>query len=200
MNQPMATGLRPPSGPDFATLFAGGLDLHGFLDRHGTALDRRKWLAVFDQTGLNDEQKQLLGRFTRRMPVLCMAGAWCGDCARQCPVLARIAECSPCVELRFVDRDACPALAAELQVCGSPRVPQALWMSEDFEPVLRAGDRTLSQLRELRERTSGASCSTGILVPGDPRMGRVTAEWLEWFETAQLILQTSPKLLQRHGG
>lgn len=145
------------------------------------------------------EQTALLGGFRRRMPVLCMAAAWCGDCVRLCPSLARIAAAARGCELRFIDRDVLPELAAELRVCGAPRVPQTVWMSEDFEPVLRWGDRTLSQYRELAARTSGASCSTGLVRGSDGGMEELVRELVELFELAQLILVTSPRLRERHG-
>jgi len=184
----------------FRAAFESGLGLDAFLQNHGSAMDQTKWGRSLEQTVLAPEQTGILAGFTRRMPVLCMAGAWCGDCVRQCPILVRIAEASPWIELRFVDRDANSQLAAELQVCGAARVPQVVWMNEDFEPVLRAGDKTVSQYRMLAGRMSGATCSTGIVAAGDSRQAVITSEWFAQFELAQLILQTSPKLLQRHGG
>jgi hypothetical protein len=175
------------------------LGFDAYLQKHGSAMDQTKWQRTREQITLLPEQAQLLNSFTRRMPVLCMAGAWCGDCARQCPTMEVIAGGSKLIELRFVDRDANRELAEELQVCGASRVPQLVWLNEDFEPVLRGGDKTVSQYRELAGRASGATCSTGLVAAGDSRTARITSEWLGQFELAQLILQTSPKLMQRHG-
>ena len=73
-------------------------------------------------------------------------------------------------------------------------------MNEDFEPVLRGGDKTVSQYRMLAGRTCGSTCSTGIVAASDSRQAVITSEWFAQFELAQLILQTSPKLLQRYSG
>ncbi len=183
----------------FHAAFHSALGYNAWLQKFGSAMDQGKWQRTMDQVALSGDQKKLLGSFQRRMPVLCMAGAWCGDCARQCPVVEQIARGSDQIELRFVDRDENRELAEELQVCGAPRVPQLVWMNEDFEPVLRAGDKTVSQYREIAGRASGATCPTGYMADGDSRIARITAEWFGQFELAQLILQTSPKLMQRHG-
>lgn len=200
MNLPVGAVAGNRQTEVFRSAFEQARGWEEFLARHGSSVDRTKWLAVMDQVRLSEDQLAVLAGFTRRMPVLCMAGVWCGDCCRQCPIMVRIAAGSPWIDLRFVDRDENPELAAELQVCGAARVPQAVWMSEDHEPVLRAGDKTLSQWRELRDRRAGAVCSTGLVSANDARTERIVVEWFEWFELAQLILQNSPRLQQRHGG
>ncbi|PHR02180.1 MAG: hypothetical protein COB31_07020 [Erythrobacter sp.] len=44
-----------------------------------------------DSLELTPDQRQLLESFTRQMKVLCIAGAWCGDCVDQCPILWQFA-------------------------------------------------------------------------------------------------------------
>ena len=39
------------------------------------------------------------------MPVLCLAGTWCGDCARQCPIFGHLEAAQPLIQMRFLDRD-----------------------------------------------------------------------------------------------
>ena len=90
----------------FRSAFESGLDMEAFLQKHGSAMDQTKWARSLEQVGLTVEQTEVLAGFTRRMPVLCMAGAWCGDCVRQCPIFVRVAGASPMIDLRFVDRDA----------------------------------------------------------------------------------------------
>jgi hypothetical protein len=195
---PRAAGTSPQAAL-FQRAFDAALPLDGFLQRHGTDNDRRRWQQNLDRASLTAEQEQTLARNIRRMPVLCMAAAWCGDCALQCPALARLAAATPYAELRLIDRDALPELAAELRVCGAPRVPQTVWLSENFEPVLRSVDKTLSQYREQAARQFGTSCSSGIALPGDARTAAMVHDWYLHFELAQLILLTSARLMERHG-
>ncbi|HMP77884.1 MAG TPA: thioredoxin family protein [Pirellulaceae bacterium] len=184
---------------DFRDLFQRSLDYRDFLQRFASPADMNRWKNSFEQIVLTAEQQQLLARFKRRMYVLCMAGTWCGDCVRQCPIMEYFAQTSPQISLRFFDRDAEREAAGEWTICGAPRVPQVVFLSEDFEFVARFGDRTLTQYRQMEMKLTGATCASGLVIPGDPIQLSTIAEWLAEFERAQLILRTSPKLRQRHG-
>ena len=148
---------------------------------------------------LTAEQGKLLAGFVRRMPVLVLAGAWCGDCVNQCPIFAHFAAATAAIDLRFLDRDARPDIAAHLKVCGGQRVPVAAFFSEDFTPVLFYGDRTLSAYRSAAAAQIGTSCSTGIVPPPGEQIAAVTQDWLAQFERVQLILRLSGRLRQLHG-
>jgi thiol-disulfide isomerase/thioredoxin len=141
----------------------------------------------------------LLQSFQRDMPVLCLAGAWCGDCVNQCPIFDHFAAATPKIQLRFFDRDAHPELAAELQVCGGARVPVVVFLSEDGFEVARYGDRTLSKYRQLIVDNSGPACPTGIVPPPQDLLSSVTQDWLNEFERVQWILRLSGRLRQKHG-
>ena len=95
--------------------FAAGLPLAEFLAKYGSDADRAKWQRAADQTQLTDAQKKLLARFTRRTNVLVLAGAWCGDCAAQCPIFERFAEAAPVV-VGIIERAA--ARARRRSLCG----------------------------------------------------------------------------------
>ena len=183
---------------DFAALFPRGKDYHTFLADHGSDTDRGKWAAARTQVALTEEQRFLLSRFKREMPVVVLAGAWCGDCVSQCPLLQEIADASDKITLRFFDRDAFPELGEELQVCGAARVPAVQFLAEDFAPTGRYGDRTLVRYRQMAEQADGDSCSTG-LGQSDATRAAVAAEWVGQFERNQLILRTSGRLRKKHG-
>ena len=184
---------------DFSKRFDSALKYTDFLDAHGTPSDQHKWQGVFDSVHLSDAQTQLLKGFKREMNVLCMAGAWCGDCVKQCPIFHQFEKVSSKVQVRFLDRDADPELAGELKVCGGSRVPQVVFLSEENKLVGRYGDRTLSAYRRMASQLSGAACSTGLMAEGDSGLAAVVQDWLNEFERIQLILRTSPGLRRIHG-
>ena len=93
-------------------------------------------------------------QFRRRMPVLCLAGAWCGDCINQCPVFDHFASASSLIELRFIDRDARPDLRDLLSINGGHRVPVVVFLSEDWFEVSRYGDRQVSRLIDAWPRNN----------------------------------------------
>jgi Thioredoxin len=145
------------------------------------------------------EQRELLTGFVRRMPVLCLAGAWCGDCINQCPVFDHFAAASARVDLRFIDRDAKPELRDSLAINGGQRVPVVVFLSEDWFEVSRYGERTVSIYRRLVAEQLGPACPTGLVPPAASAIAATTAEWLAEFERAQLILRLSPRLRSKHG-
>ena len=133
------------------------------------------------------------------MPVLVLAGAWCGDCVNQCPIFAHFASAAPTIDLRFLDRDAQPDIAAHLKICGGQRVPVAAFFSEDFHPVFFYGDRTLSAYRAAAAAQLGDSCPSGAVPPPTDQIAAVVADWLDQFERVHLILRLSARLRQLHG-
>ena len=194
----IADAGMPPTPEAWAAAFAVGLPYDRFLDRHATAEQRERWQAFHARVALSPPQRALLGSFVRRMPVLVLAGAWCGDCVNQCPIFAHFAAASPAIDLRLLDRDALPQIAAHLKVCGGQRVPVAAFFSEDFTPMLFYGDRTLSAYRGAAAAQLGESCPTGAVPPPADAIAAVVAEWLDQFERVHHMLRLSARLRQKH--
>ncbi len=184
---------------DWMNVFAEALSYTAFLDRHATAPQRTRWDDLHARFSLDAGQKELLGGFTRRMPVLCLAGAWCGDCINQCPVFDHFAEAAPVIEVRYLDRDARTDVREALAINGGNRVPVVLFLSEDGFEVARYGERTLSTYRRLAAEKLGPACPTGIVAPSADANALVAAEWLAEFERVQLLLRLSPRLRQKYG-
>jgi thiol-disulfide isomerase/thioredoxin len=177
--------------------FADGLPFQEFLARYGTAAHRERWKHTFDQVSLTPAQIELLASFTRTTHVLVLAGAWCGDCANQCPIFERFAQTNKVLNVRFLDNADHADLQRELRVNAGNRVPVVVFFSEDGHEVARYGERTLSKYREMVQQQTGAACPTGI--GNDPLLARVTQDWLDEFERVQWILRLSPRLRQLHG-
>lgn len=178
--------------------FAEASPLDQFLEEFGSVSDQSRWQRVHDEVILSEPQKELLARFTRDMHVLVLAGAWCGDCARQCPIFSHFALAAPGVQVRYLDRDRHADAQAELLVNGGKRVPVVVFFSEDGFEVARYGDRTLAAYRSMMGEQAGASCASGIVSRGDTLLAQVTQDWLNEFERVQWILRLSPRLRQKH--
>ena len=82
------------------------LSYQDFLARHGSPGDVKSWSDVNESCSLSHAQADLLSSFSRQLHVVCIAGAWCGDCVRQGPILNHIASASDQINLVFIDRDA----------------------------------------------------------------------------------------------
>ncbi len=184
---------------DYTAKIEQGLTYDDFLKTHGTEEQRRRWAGVHEQVSLTAAQKELLASFKREMKVVCMAGAWCGDCINQCPIFDHFAAANERIVVRYFDRDAHPDLGKEMSICGAARVPAVLFLSEDNCQVGFYGDRTLSKYRRMAADQLGGACPTGLVPESASLLQAVTQDWLNEFERIQLILRTSSRLRQLHG-
>ena len=176
-----------------------GLPYADFIARYATDVQKDRWRQVQDQVALTPAQKNLLASFTRRMPVLVLAGAWCGDCINQCPIFEHFAAANPVVQPHYLDRDEHADVQQALQVNGGNRVPVAVFFSEDGFEVARYGERTLARYRQLVGQLTGEGCATGFVTGDDPVQRAVVQDWLNEFERVQWLLRLSARLRQKHG-
>ena len=147
---------------------------------------------------LTQEQLERIKGYDRELNVLVYSGIWCGDCARQGPILERIANSAgELVSVRFIDRDASEELQDELRILGALRVPVVIFLTEDFWEVGRFGERTLSVYRSKVAREIGRGVDSGILSPRARE--RELAEWVDTFERILVMVRLSPPLRRRHG-
>ena len=165
--------------------------LDQFLAEYGVGNDAARWAAAQQSVALSAEHEAVVKTFTRELHVFVLAGAWCGDCASQCPIFERFAELAPCLKVRYFDRDADPAVATELAINGGHRVPAVVFFSEDGHEISRYGERTLTQYRKAGQ--SAAPTPWGV---GE---GTVAGDWLREFERAHWIARLSPRLRKLHG-
>ncbi len=179
--------------------FSQSLDYDAYLAT-GKPEHQEAWTKIYNQLALTDEQKTLIGGFTREMQVLVVSGTWCGDCVAQGPMLQRIAEANPgVVHLRWVDRDEHADLAERIKINQGLRVPNVLFMAEDFEFVSMLGDRTISRYRAMAAKQLAAACPLPGAPVTDEELNATTQDWLDEFERVHLLLRTSTRLRQKHG-
>lgn len=178
--------------------YAAGLPYQEFLDRHGSDAHRQRWQSAYNGITLSRAQGDLLNGFRRQMHLLCVAGAWCGDCVRDGPILQRISEASTRIGLRFLDREAHPDLAQALSINDGLRIPMVVFLSEDYFECGRYGERTLATYRKMAAERLGPN-PPGSTPPSEAYLQTVTQEWLDEIERVQLLLRLSPRLRARYG-
>jgi thiol-disulfide isomerase/thioredoxin len=183
--------------PLWRAAFDSAVSFDNFLVGASSA-HRARWLEHRSRIALSSEQRNLLEGFKRRMNVLVLAGVWCGDCARQCPMLEVIARATPAIDIRFIDNQSNPSLRDELRIHGASRVPVAVTLSEDFFEVGRSGDRSLAAYRRKSQLELGDACDTGLVVSPAEELAEEVGEWVEYFERHHLLLRLSPFLRRRH--
>lgn len=190
-------GERMLEGIDWQAVCNRAVSYEDFLAR-GTEEQRRRWAQVDERVHLTIAQRQLLDGFEREMHIFCLAGAWCGDCANQVPILRHIASASPRVHLHLADRDAEPEVRSALAINGGSRVPVVAFLSEDWQVCGVMGDRVVAFYRQMAAESLGPSCPTGILPPGQALVAEATEQWVTEFERIQLMLRLTGRLRERH--
>jgi len=157
------------------------------------------WISMRQQVVLSESQQTLLSGFSRSMRVLMVSGTWCGDCVRQGPIIAEIADACPAMETRFIDRDADMSPVDLLEINAGQRVPVTVFMAEDGAAVSTFGDRTLSYYRWMAAQQLGPACPVpGAPIPSDV-LSSMTQDWVDECERVQLLLRLSSRLRSKHG-
>ncbi|MEM7229070.1 MAG: thioredoxin family protein [Planctomycetota bacterium] len=161
---------------------------------------RMQWDQRYGQLELDDAQHAMVAGFERTINVLSLTGTWCGDCALQGAAMHRIAEANPeRIHLRYLPRtDEHAELIVPNQINAGFRVPVTWFMAEDFEPVSRFGDRTLSRYRSMARKQLGANSPVLAEPPADP-VREVLREVLDEIERVHLLLRLSPRFRQQYG-
>ena len=161
--------------------------------------NRAKWEEMESRITVPDAQKEIIRSFSRKMPVLCYSGVWCGDCVRQGPILQKIAALNNNIDLRFAERVDDSPLANELRINGAMKVPVVVFLSEDFFELGRFGDRLLTVYRRMARTQLGPACETGLIAPPANELEAELVEWVDVFWRMHLILRLSPLLRERYG-
>ena len=179
--------------------FRVGSSYAEFIAHYASEEETQRWRQVREEVKLTAPQRELLATFQRQMNVLCLVGAWCGDCISQCPIFEHFAVAAPVIRVCYLDRDEHADAQRELQINGGNRVPVVVFFSEDGYEVARYGERTLSKYRSMIRDQLGTSCPAGIMGNGESLLAEVTQDWLSEFERVQWLLHLSPRLRQIHG-
>src|SRR5689334_21969360 len=86
---------------DFNSKLGQGLSYAAFLARYATPEQRRRWDGVHAAVQLSAEQRTLLDEFERQMNIVCLTGAWCGDCVNQCPIFDHFEQANSRLAMRY---------------------------------------------------------------------------------------------------
>jgi len=187
------------NAPILKSYYEQGVEFSGLIEM--AEYDRQpQWHDRYGLLALDAAQQERAERWTRTMHVLCLTGPWCGECALQGAAMQRIVEANPTrLRLRFLPRiEEHAELIAANPINAGFRVPVTWFMAEDFEPISRIGDRTLSRYRSIARKTLGDAANVHAPSPTDP-VRAVLDEVLNEFERVSLLLALSPRLREKHG-
>ena len=118
----------PTAGRDRSADWAEGVSFEAFLPT--AEKNAELWAGVWRRAEVSPEHAARAAA-VGRWRLLVLSADWCGDAVNVVPVLARLAEAAPNLDLRLLERDAHLALMDEHLTGGTARsIPAALLLDE----------------------------------------------------------------------
>ena len=131
--------------------FLQGLTFPQYLDQMGT--NKEKFVQFLGEIKIKPEDRAALDRLGRRLKVLVITEDWCGDALYNVPVLAKMVEGNPNIEMRVFLRDKNPDLMDQYLNQGIYRsIPVFAFFDENMNEVARFIERPPAQTEEIDKR------------------------------------------------
>jgi hypothetical protein len=164
----------------------------------GAKKNQELWRAVYRLAKIPPELIDRASAVPGQWRLLALVEDWCGDAVNTIPVIARLAEAVPNLELRLLARDENPDLMdAHLSPTGARAIPVVMVLDDEYEEHAWWGSRP----RELQEWV----LSTGLAMEKDARYHEIRT----WYARdkgrtvlAEIIalIESSAERIQEAGG
>lgn len=137
--------------------FQKGMTFQQYLDQMTT--NKERFLQLLQEIKVRPEDREALKRFGKSLKVLVITEDWCGDALQNFPVLAKLVDGLPNVEMRIFLRDQNPDLMDQYLNQGVYRsIPVFAFFDENMNEVTRFIERPAvvtelidKKIRELRQ-------------------------------------------------
>jgi thiol-disulfide isomerase/thioredoxin len=125
---------RPPVLPilDWKAIFASGKPFEEWLAAAESDQNREAIAQALASQQLEPHVEALLGALPRRVYVVAIAEDWCGDVRRHVPVLQRLAQAAPNLEVRYITREQHKDVFARFLTNGGEAIPKFVFLSDQF--------------------------------------------------------------------
>ena len=131
--------------------FQQGMTFPQYLEQMGT--NKEKFVEFLNEIKIAPEDRAGLDRHGKKLNVLVITEDWCGDALYNVPVLAKLVEGNPNVEMRVFLRDKNPDLMDQYLNQGLYRsIPVFAFFDENMKEVARFIERPPAQTEELEKK------------------------------------------------
>ena len=131
--------------------FKQGMTLDQYLAQMGTNKD--KFVEFLQSIKISPEDKQALDKYGKKLNVLVITEDWCGDALYNVPVLAKMVEGNPNIEMRIFLRDKNKELMDQYLNQGMYRsIPVFAFFDESMKEVARFIERPPAQTEEIEKK------------------------------------------------
>jgi len=182
---------RPPTLKpiDWKLIFESGRPFPEWLAAAELPEKARQMEAELGALVLEPQIQGYLGSLPRRLRVVAIAEDWCGDVVRHVPVLRKLEEAAPALELRFITREQWPEVFVRFLTNGGEAIPQFIFLSEawvecaHWGPMPAACRELIARGKALGDPT-GARQRVAALYEADPRRLQVVRELVQCVDIA----------------
>ncbi len=120
--------------------FLQGMTFQQYLDQMGT--NKEKFLEFLRGVKIRPEDREALKKLGKKLNVLVITEDWCGDALYNVPVLGKLVEGNPNVEVRVFLRDKNPDLMDQYLNQGTYRsIPVFAFFDENMNEIARFIER-----------------------------------------------------------
>lgn len=131
--------------------FEQGMTFPQYLDQMGTNKDT--FVKFLSEIKIRPEDREALAKLGRKLKVLVITEDWCGDALYNVPVLAKLVEGNPNIEMRVFLRDKNPDLMDQYLNKGMFRsIPVFAFFDENMNEVARLLERPDKMTEELEKK------------------------------------------------
>lgn len=131
--------------------FLQGMTFQQYLDQMGT--NKEKFVEFLGEIKIKPEDRAGLDRYGKKLNILVITEDWCGDALYNVPVLAKMVEGNPNVEMRVFLRDKNPDLMNLYLNQGLYRsIPVFAFFDENMNEVARFIERPPAQTEEIEKK------------------------------------------------
>ncbi len=131
--------------------FAQGMTVQQYLDQMGT--NKETFLKFLSEIKIKPEDKAALARLGKKLKAMVITEDWCGDALYNVPVIFKLVEGNPDIELRVFLRDKNPDLMDRYLNKGQFRsIPVFAFFDESFHEVARLLERPQKLTEEIEAR------------------------------------------------
>jgi hypothetical protein len=120
--------------------FEQGMTFQQYLDQMGT--NKETFTKFLSEIKIRPEDKEALAKYGKKLNVMVITEDWCGDALYNVPVLAKLVEGTPNIQLRVFLRDKNPDLMDQYLNQGMFRsIPVFAFFDENMNEVARLLER-----------------------------------------------------------
>jgi hypothetical protein len=117
---------------DWQAIFQSGKPFDAWLSAAEKAENRQAVQQALADQALEPHVAAALGALPRPVYVVAIAEDWCGDVRRHVPVLQRLAQAAPLLDVRYITREQHPDVFVRFLTNGGEAIPKFVFLSDQF--------------------------------------------------------------------